>query len=103
MRKAILLFGLTFILSIGASAQKNQLAAVLGVKLTPDAGTPTSVNGVTKVNNTFAFEGNFAHQLVGVPLASVQLEFPLIFTRQATLKTLNLLSARSYSSFFITP
>ena len=106
MRKASRILGLViciFCICFSAAAQKNQLSADFGVKLTPSVGTANTFNGATSTSNTFAFELNFAHQIHSLPFASLQIELPYIFTSQTDLKNLNLFTASGYSAQFLTP
>jgi hypothetical protein len=101
MRKPIYLA--TFLLALCASgfAQKNELAFVLGGKITPSVGATTNQ---TTFSKTFAFEANYAAELADVGAAALHLEFPFVAAPASTkLTTSNLTAVKDYSSYFFTP
>lgn len=102
MRKLMVIS--VFLLGVCGSvvAQKNELAVVLGAKITPSVGSAS--NGTQgSVDTTFAFEANYAHQLVHVPALALHLEFPVAVTPSANFSTATLTNAVSYSTVFFTP
>ncbi len=76
MRKLFFLSTLVLGLSLSAFAQKNELAFVAGVKITPQVGT-TAAGNQTTFSTGFGYEANYAAQLAHVPALSLHLEFPL--------------------------
>lgn len=90
-----------FLLAFCASSlgQKNELALVAGGKVTPSVGSTNQ----TTFSTTFAFEANYATELVDVAAASVHLEFPFVASPATDLTTSNLTAVKSYSSIFFTP
>ena len=100
MRRIILVLGLSMGLCLSAFAQHNELALVAGAKVTPTVGSGTNK---TDFATTFAFEANYATQLVHVPTVALHLEIPVLFTPSTDITTSNLTALKSYSSFFVTP
>ncbi|HLJ85564.1 MAG TPA: hypothetical protein VKZ53_01995 [Candidatus Angelobacter sp.] len=103
MRKAILIFSLVACFWLNAAAQKNQFSLVVGVKVTPGVGNANSFNGKTNVDNALGFEANYAHEVLPLPFASLQVELPLVFTTQSNVNSFNLLASKSYGALFATP
>ncbi len=103
MRKVSMICGLVICMCLAATAQKNQLSADLGVKLSPKVSSTGGVNFSTSASNAFAFELNYARQIKALPLASVQIEIPYVYTTTADLKSINLLTASGFKSQFVTP
>ena len=85
-----------------ASAQSSELGLVFGGKITPGS-TTSGVPGETSVDTAFAFEASYAARLAGTPGLALQLEVPFIAVPTSNLKTSTVLTAKSYSSFYITP
>ena len=103
MRKVTMLAGLFICICLTATAQKNQFSVDVGVKITPQVGSNGSFNGITKADNSLAFEVNYAREITSFSGASVQLEFPYIYALQSNMKSLNLFTASGYKSMFLTP
>src|SRR5258708_33516662 len=103
MRKVSMICGLVICMCLAAAAQKTQLPADLGVKLSPSGGSTGGFNFSTSSSNAFAFEVNYARQIKALPMASVQIEFPYVYTATANLKSLNLFAASGFKSMFLTP
>jgi len=103
MRKVTMLAGLVICICLTATAQKNQFSVDVGVKVTPQVGTNGSFNGITKADNSLAFEVNYAREITSFSAASVQIEFPYIYALQSNMKSLNLFTASGYKSMFLTP
>jgi hypothetical protein len=99
MHKTVLLLIFLLGASLIAAAQ-NDLAGVVGVKFTPSTSSAT---GTTTVNTSLAFEGSFAHQIKGLPFASLQIELPVMVTPKSTVNSSNLFASKSYSSLYFTP
>jgi opacity protein-like surface antigen len=102
MRKSVLILSCIALLSVTALAQRNELAVVAGVKITPSVGSNSSVFGKTNVDTSFAVEGNYAATLAHVPFVALQLEFPVIATPRSNV-TSNLTRVDNYSSLYFTP
>jgi hypothetical protein len=100
MRKMILVVSFITGLCLNGFAQKNEVALVAGAKITPTVGSSGSE---TTFATTFAFEANYAAQLVHVPAVALHLEIPVLFTPSTDISTSNLTTLKSYSSFFVTP
>src|SRR5215472_13930883 len=100
MRKCLVLFSLVVIMGLNAAAQKSEIGIVVGGKLTPDGTSPT---GATKVNTAFAFEVNYATQLIGGKAAALELNIPLLAVPTTDINTSNVFTAKSYSSVYLTP
>jgi hypothetical protein len=100
MRKMILVVSFITGLCLNGFAQKNEVALVAGAKITPTVGSSGSE---TTFATTFAFEANYAAQLVHVPAVALHLEIPVLFTPFTDISTSNLTTLKSYSSFFVTP
>ncbi len=84
----------TLLLVIPALAQKTELAIGVGGYF------PINLTGV---GNAVAIEGTFSHQLLGVPLAAVYLDVPVVGSLKSTVRTLGLASTASYSALFVAP
>src|SRR5258708_33913712 len=78
MRKVSMICGLVICMCLAAAAQKNQLSADLGVKLSPSVGSTGGFNFSTSPSNAFAFEVNYARPIKALPMASVQMRFPYV-------------------------
>jgi hypothetical protein len=102
MRKHLLVFSILTLVCINAYAQKNELAFVAGAKVTPTVGS-TATGTQTDFSTTFAFEANYAAQLVHVPAVALHLEFPFVASPSTNLSSSNLTAVKSYSSIFFTP
>src|SRR5579863_74949 len=100
MRNALFLLVLVIAISLAAAAQGNDLAVVVGAKFTP---SPSSASGTVTVNRSAAFEVNFAHQIKGFSLASLQLEIPVMAAPNATVRSSNFFASKSYNSIYFTP
>jgi hypothetical protein len=100
MLKTVLFFVFLCGASLTASAQNNDLAGVVGAKITPST---SSASGTTTVNTSLAFEVSFAHQIKGLPFAALQLELPVMVTPKSTVNSSNLFASKSYSSLYFTP
>jgi hypothetical protein len=100
MRKMILVVSFITGLCLNGFAQKNEVALVAGAMITPTVGSSGSE---TTFATTFAFEANYAAQLVHVPAVALHLEIPVLFTPSTDISTSNLTTLKSYSSFFVTP
>ena len=102
MRKRVFLL-LIFVLgvSIAATAQGNDLAFVVGAKFTPS--TSSALGGSTSIDTHIGIEGSFAFQLKGLPMASLEIEVPVMVTPSANVNTSNLLASKNYTSLYFTP
>jgi hypothetical protein len=100
MRKLSCLAAIWLALGVAGLAQKNELAVAVGGKITPSVGASTNQ---TTFSKTFAFEANYATELIDVSAASLHLEFPFVAAPSVDLTTNNLTAAKSYSSIFFTP
>src|SRR4051794_29445642 len=100
MRKTLLVVSFLTAFCLNGFAQKNELAVIVGAKVTPEVGSATNK---TTFSTGFAFEGNYAAQLVHVPAVSLHLEFPVVASPSTDLSTSNLTAVKSYSSIFFTP
>ncbi|HLJ28864.1 MAG TPA: hypothetical protein VKY85_19295 [Candidatus Angelobacter sp.] len=100
MPKTVFLFVLLCGASLVAAGQSNDLAGVVGVKITPSA---SSTSGTTTVNKALGFEGSFAHQIKGMSLAALQVELPVMVTPKSTVNSSNFFASKSYSSIYVTP
>jgi hypothetical protein len=101
VRNGFLLFLLVVGFSLLAVGQGNDLAVVVGAKVTP--GGASSPFGTATVNTALGFEGSVAIQLTPLPFASLQVELPVMFTPNTTVNSSNFFSPKSYSSVYITP
>jgi hypothetical protein len=93
----IWLLGVT---TISASAQGNELALTMG------AYFPMHVNA--RSDNVFAIQGNIAHRMFHVPVASLFIELPITGALDSPVSATKILSGqsfntKSYSALFITP
>jgi opacity protein-like surface antigen len=103
MRKIVLVSFFVVALCLSASAQ-NDLAIVLGVKVTPSGTGSTSTGSSTvDVDKAFAFDATFAHDLRSVPEVALQLELPVVAVPTADISSSTLLTSKSYSSIYFTP
>lgn len=100
MSKPIAVFSLVLALTLGAAAQRNEIGFLAGGKMTPDG---TSPSGTTKVDTAFAFEVNYAGTLIPAKVAALELNIPLIAVPTSNISTASLFTAKSYSSFYVTP
>lgn len=100
MRRIVVVLSLLMGLCLTAFAQKNELALVAGAKITPTVGSGANT---TNFSTTFAFEANYAAQLVHVPAVALHFEIPVLFTPSTDITTSNLTALKSYSSLFVTP
>jgi opacity protein-like surface antigen len=100
MRKSLVLFSLVVMVGLNAVAQKSEIGIVLGGKMTPDGTSPT---GTTKVNTAFAFQVNYATQLIGFKAADLELNIPFLGVPTSEISSSTLFTAKSYSTFYITP
>ena len=102
MRKVMVMSFFLLCVCGSGVAQKNELAVVLGAKITPSVGSAS--NGTQgSVDTTFAFEANYAHRLAHVPSVALHLEFPVAVSPSANVSSATLTSAVSYSTVFFTP
>src|SRR5260370_35996571 len=101
MRKSIVVFSLILVVSLSAAAQKSEVGIVAGGKMTSDGTSP--VTGKTTVNTAFAFEVNYATQLISLKAAALELNIPLLAVPTSEINTSNLFTAKSYSSIYLTP
>jgi opacity protein-like surface antigen len=100
MRKSLVLFSLVVIVGLSAAAQKSEVGIVLGGYMTSDGTSPT---GTTKVNTAFAFQVNYATQLISFKVADLELNIPLMGVPTSEVNSSTLFTAKSYSSLYITP
>ena len=100
MRKCLVLFSLVVTMGLNAAAQKSEIGIVVGGKMTPDGTSPT---GTTKVSTAFAFQVNYATQLIGFKAADLELNIPLLGVPTSDINSSNLFTAKSYSSLYFTP
>lgn len=91
---ATLLLLVIVLCTVPALAQNTELAI--------GAGGYFPVN-LTGVGNAVAVEGTFSHRLVGVPLAALYLDVPVVGTLNSTVRSAGLGSAASYSALFVAP
>jgi opacity protein-like surface antigen len=101
MRKSIVVFTLILVVSLSAAAQKSEVGIVAGGKMTSDGTSPAT--GKTTVNTAFAFEVNYATQLISLKAAALELNIPLLAVPTSEINTSNLFTAKSYSSIYLTP
>lgn len=95
MRKS-LLGVLCLLITVGAQAQKNDIALTGGGYF--NVSSPLSL-GVAP-----ALEGTFAHRIASLPLLGIYAELPVAGSFSSNIPTLSGLTvARSYTSLFITP
>ncbi len=95
MRRILLPIAITTLLLVTpALAQKTELAIGVGGYF------PINLTGV---GNSAAIEGTFSHQLLGVPLAAVYLDVPVVGSLKSTVRTFGLASTASYSALFVAP
>jgi opacity protein-like surface antigen len=102
MRKIVLFIACISTFVLNASAQRNEVAFVVGAKITPSTGSAAGGNQLN-VDSTPAFEGNFATQLIHLPGAALHLEFPIVGATSSDVRTTNLTAIKSYSALFFTP
>ena|SRR5215467_13584377 len=100
MSKSLVVFSLVLMMGLCAAAQKSEVGIVFGEKITPDGTSPT---GTTKVNTAFAFEVNYAAQLISGKAAALEINVPLLAVPTSQTNASNLLTAKSYSSLYLTP
>lgn len=94
MRKLLLLIVAAALVPVPALAQKTELAIGVGGYF------PVNLTGV---GNAVAIEGTVSHQLLGVPLAAVYLDVPVVGTLNSTARSAGLASSASYSALFVAP
>lgn len=103
IHKIVLASMLFVAVCVNAVAQKNELALVAGVKITPSGSFGASTSNTVDVDKSFAFEASLAHTLASVPMVALQLEIPVVAVPNSDISRSNLLAARSYSSIYFTP
>ncbi len=92
-RKAVLIVvALCTFFSLGALAQKNELAVTAGAQF-PN-------NSQFNSGNSWAVGASFAHRILHAPLASLYWEIPVVGAPENVMKTP---FRTTYSSLFITP
>jgi hypothetical protein len=95
LRKRVFLLVVTATLfALPVFAQKTELAIGVGGYF------PINLTGV---GNAVAIEGTLSHQLLGVPLAAVYLDVPVVGTLKSTVRSFGLASTASYSALFVAP
>ncbi|HEX2330416.1 MAG TPA: hypothetical protein VHN74_16955 [Candidatus Angelobacter sp.] len=102
MRRHLLVLGILTLVCLNAHAQKNELALVAGGKITPTVGS-TATGNQTDFSTSFAFEANYAAQLVHVPFVALHLEFPFVASPSTDITSSNAVAVKSYNSIFFTP
>jgi hypothetical protein len=88
----MLLLSFILCLGIGASAQQHELAVTVGGQF--------PYNNQFDSGASFAVGGSYAGRLIGVPLAAVYFELPVVVGPKSVL---HLPSSSIYSSLFVTP
>ncbi len=84
-------------------AQKHEIAFTSGGLKTGDKSFDLPRPGLVKFRTGFTYEVNYARRLLDAKIASLYIEFPFAVTPRTKITTDNVLSPRSYSSFFFTP
>lgn len=101
MRKSLVLLSLVVMMGLSAAAQKSEIGIVVGGKMTPDGTSP--ITGTTKVNTAFAFQVNYATQLISFKVADLELNIPVLGVPNSDISSSTLFTAKSYSSLYFTP
>lgn len=86
------LFLLILLMSIGANAQRNELAIT--------AGAQFPYNNQYSTGTSFAVGANYAHRIIHLPLVALYWEIPVVVAPKTVLRVP---SSANYSSLFITP
>lgn len=113
----VAVFLLTFS-AASALAQRNEVGFVVGGAFSPDT-SPNKGTGAcpiqdpncaspVKTSSSFAAEGNFAHRILNLRVASLSLEFPIVGvtnrdTRRTILQPGTLDSGAEFTQIFFTP
>lgn len=104
MKKPIVLLLIIVLLNLGtASAQKHEIAFTSGGLKIGEKGFDLPRPGFVKFSTGFTYEFNYARRLLDAKIASLYIEFPFAVTPRTKITSDNVLSPRSYSSFFFTP
>ncbi|MGH9826542.1 MAG: outer membrane protein [Blastocatellia bacterium] len=99
----LLLFVFTLSIVGAASAQKHEVAVLLGGLKTGDRSILDSGSGSIQINAGFTVETSYAQRLANAHLASLYIELPLTITPTSNLKPSTALVPKSYSAWFLTP
>lgn len=84
------------LLTVGASAQSNELAVSVGGYF--------PINSQVGADNAFAVGGSFAHRVFGLPLVSAYVEVPVFATFNSTTSVTQTIDGHArYSTLFVTP
>src|SRR5262245_18259887 len=84
-------------------AQKHEIAFTSGGLKIGEKGFDLPRPGFVKFSTGFTYELNYARRFLDAKVVSLYLEFPFAATPRTKITSDNLLSPRSYSSFFFTP
>jgi opacity protein-like surface antigen len=85
------------------SAQKHEVAGLLGGMSTGDKHFTLPSPGSLQIGNGLTYQLNYAHRILDAKLAAVYLELPLAVTPNTDINSSNLLVPRNYGALFITP
>lgn len=88
---------------IVASAQENEIGALVGGLKTGDKGLQSTQTIKAAFDGATAYEVNYAHRIVNGQLASLHFELLVAGAPKTNVKSTNLLLPRNYSSIFFTP
>lgn len=102
-RTYLLLIAVLLVCSGTAMAQKHEIAFTSGGLKIGEKGFDLPRPGFVKFSTGFTYELNYARRVIDAKVASLYLEFPFAVTPRTKITSDNVLSPRSYSSFFFTP
>jgi hypothetical protein len=88
--------------ALGASAQKNELAGLLGRTFVSDQGVAATGTNI-HFGKGLTFEVNYGRRVLGGDFAALTLELPAVFNPDEDLNFIQNSIPSSYSSYFVTP
>jgi opacity protein-like surface antigen len=88
-----------------APAQKNELSGLVGRTFISDQGIRggTFFDNNIHFGNGLTFEGNYARRVIGLRLASVSLEVPVVVNWDEDLASDAIQVPKNFRSYFLTP
>lgn len=101
-RSKVAVVGFVLLVALSASAQKNELAGLLGRTFISDQGVVGAGSNI-HFGKGLTFEVNYGRRVLGGDFAAITLELPAVFDPDEDLNFIQNSVPASYSSYFVTP